>query len=70
MLFRSCCILHNYLIDVDPDESLIAEVDEEVLHSHRERVTPTPRKRDYAARQEDIIRESIALAMWQNYVQM
>ena len=29
---------------VDPDESLIAEVNEEVLHSHRERVAPTPRE--------------------------
>ena len=55
---------------VDPDESLIAKVDEEVLHSHYERVTPAPRKRDYAAMQGDIIRESIALSMCQNYVQM
>ena len=37
---------------VDPDESLIAEVDEEVLqHSHRERVSLTPREDDEDARQ-------------------
>ena len=53
---------------VDPDESLIAEVDEEVLHSHCERVGLTPREDDEDARQGDIIRDSIALAMWQNYV--
>ena len=47
----SCCILHNYLMGVDPDESLIPEVDEEVLHSHCEHVAPTPRKDDEHARQ-------------------
>ena len=31
---------------VDPDESLIAEVDQEVLHSHHECVAPTPREDD------------------------
>ena len=49
---------------VDPDESLIAEVDEEVFHSHHERVAPTPRKDDEDARQGDIIRDFIALAIW------
>ena len=69
-IILACCILHNYLMDVDPDESLIVEVDEEVLHSHRERVGPTLREDDEDARQGDIIRDSIASAMWQNYVQM
>ena len=46
-----CCILHNYLIGVDPDESLTIEVDEEVLHSHRVRAAPTPREDDEDARQ-------------------
>ena len=36
---------------VDPDESLIAKVDEEVLHSHREHAAPTPREDDENARQ-------------------
>ena len=48
---------------VDPDESLIAEVDEEVFHSHHERVALTPREDDEDARQGDIIRDSIVLAM-------
>ena len=69
-IILACCILHNYLMGVDPDESLIAEVDEEVLHSHRERVGLTPREDDEDARQGDIIRDSIASAMWQNYVQI
>ena len=50
-IILSCCILHNYLMGVDLDESLIAEVDKEVLHSHRERATPTPREDDEDARQ-------------------
>ena len=57
-------------MSVDADESLIAEVDEEVLHSHRERETPTLREDDEDARQWDIIRDSTILAMWQNYIQM
>ena len=69
-IILACCMLHNYLMGVDPDESLIAEVDEEVLHSHRECVAPTPREDDKDVRQGDIIRFSIASTMWQNYVQM
>ena len=69
-IILACYILHNYLMGVDPDESLIAKVDEEVLHSHYERVAPTPREDDEDARQGDIIRDSITSAMWQNYIQM
>ena len=69
-IILACCILHNYLTSVDPDKSLIAEVDEEVLHSHLQCVAPTPREDDEDVRQGDVIRDSIASAMWQNYVQM
>ena len=69
-IILACCILHNYLMDVDPNESLTAEIDEEVLHSHCEHVALTPREDDEDARQGDIIRDSIASAMWQNHVQM
>ena len=62
-IILSCCILHNYLMGVDLDESLIAEVDEEVLHSLRERAALTPREDDEDARQGDIVRDSIALAI-------
>ena len=55
---------------IDLDESLIAEINEEVLHSHRERAAPTPREDDEDVKQGDIIRDFIALAVWQNYVQM
>ena len=45
-IILACCMLHNYLMGVDPNESLIAEIDEEVLHSHHEHVAPTPREDD------------------------
>ena len=28
--FFECCILHNYLIGVDPDDTLLAQVDIEL----------------------------------------
>ena len=43
-IILSCCILHNYLMGVNLEESLITEVDEKVLHSHREHAAPTPRE--------------------------
>ena len=57
-IILACCILHNYLMGVDPDKSRIAEVDEEVLHSYHECVAPTSREDDDSK------------TMWQNYVQM
>ena len=47
-IILACCILHNYLIGINLDESLIVE---EVLHSYRERVDPIPREDDENARQ-------------------
>ena len=41
-IILSCCIFHSYLMGIDLDESLIAEVDEEVLHSYRGRVALKP----------------------------
>ena len=69
-IILSCRILHNYLMGVDPNESHIAEVDEEILHFHRKRVAPIPKEDDEDARQGDILRDFIASVMWQNYVQM
>ena len=57
-------------MSVDADESLIVEVDEEVLHSPRERAAPTLREDDEDVRQWDIISDSTILVMWQNYIQM
>ena len=50
-IILACCILHNYFMGVDPDEHLIAKVDEKVLHSHRKCVAPIPKEDDEDARQ-------------------
>ena len=46
-----CCILHNYLMGVNLNESLITKVDEKVLYSRHERAALTPREDDKDARQ-------------------
>ena len=51
-IILSCCIFHNYLMRIDLDESLIAEVDEEVLHSHHGHTTPTVRDLKSSASQK------------------
>ena len=61
-----CCILHNFLCRVDNDESLIEEVDHELLE---EDVQPTPshaHEHDY--RVGCHIRDTIANKMWEDYV--
>ena len=49
---------------------LLLKLMKRFLHFHHERVAPTPREDDENARQGDIIRDSIASTMRQNYVQM
>uniref|UniRef100_A0A2N9HGQ6 DDE Tnp4 domain-containing protein n=1 Tax=Fagus sylvatica TaxID=28930 RepID=A0A2N9HGQ6_FAGSY len=67
-IILACCIIHNYLMVVDLDERLIAEVDEELLQqSHHETKAHAPREDDEDARQGEILRDSIALAMRQDY---
>jgi hypothetical protein len=34
LIIFACCILHNYLMSVDPDEDLIAEVDAELANQN------------------------------------
>ena len=49
----ACCILHNYLIGIDPDEILIAEVDQVFAHSEIPIETnATMRENDQDAKQE------------------
>ena len=35
-IFLACCILHNYLMGVEPDESLIEEVDRDISNELEE----------------------------------
>lgn len=65
----ACCILHNYLMGVDLDERLIAEVDRELMHSevHIDDTYNTSTEDDDAT-QGAIIRDSIASTMWRDYI--
>ncbi|KAJ3698464.1 hypothetical protein LUZ61_002169 [Rhynchospora tenuis] len=69
-IFFACCVLHNFLMGVDPDEQLIAEVDNELMHGEIERNRHRPvvsRSENY--REGERIRDSMALRMWGDYNQ-
>ena len=64
----ACCILHNYLMDVEPDEQLISEVDRELMTnqlSHEFGSTYIARSED--GRRGEMIREVISTEMWHDY---
>ncbi|KAJ4814914.1 nuclease [Rhynchospora pubera] len=67
-IFFACCMLHNFLMGVDPDERLIAEVDNELMHGEIEsNRTVVSRSENY--REGERIRDNIALRMWTDYNQ-
>ncbi|KAJ4768702.1 nuclease [Rhynchospora pubera] len=65
-IFIACCILHNFLMGVDPHDALLAEVDNELMHGELESNTPLV-SRNETHRQGQIIRNSIAMDMWRDY---
>ena len=70
LIIIACCILHNFLMMVDPDEDLVAEVDEEINSQ------TTPQHVHDLAEDEDEehthlgenFRNSIVKAMWRDYI--
>lgn len=65
-IILACCILHNYLIGVDPYERLIAEVDREFFSEKAEfesMVLSLAKK----YKERKILREKIAIDMWKDY---
>lgn len=69
MIMIACCILHNYLMVVDPDEDLINEVDEEIDNQNapqNERALGNDEVEDNARSGENL-RNSITSAMWRDY---
>lgn len=60
----ACCILHNFLMGVDIDEALMAEVDRELLQRDIDR-SQTQRDEEY--RQGQLLRDNIANEMWNVY---
>ena len=68
-IILACCILHNYLMGVDPGERLIVEVDQEISNGdiHNEARNST-NDSDVDARRGAILRTSIATRMGNDYV--
>ncbi|KAK1563199.1 hypothetical protein Q3G72_023951 [Acer saccharum] len=65
-----CCILHNYLMGVDPDEQILREVDQELWNNESQTEDIYSTEKD----NEDVrlgasIRNEIAKRMWQGYIQ-
>ena len=60
------CILQNFLPRVDNDESLIEEVDNDLLQEDVQATTTHAREHDY--RLGCHIKDTIANKIWQNYV--
>ncbi|XP_057545991.1 uncharacterized protein LOC130824982 [Amaranthus tricolor] len=63
-VFVACCILHNFLMSIDPDEELIADVDRELLNSRR-RLRRNAIDED--TEEGKVIRDNIAAQMWKAY---
>ncbi|XP_076949299.1 uncharacterized protein LOC143621898 [Bidens hawaiensis] len=64
-IFLACCILHNYLLEVDRDRELEDEVAQEVLNATQDVEDHAPNAMDDRGEQ---IRESIANEMWSQYL--
>ena len=62
----ACCILHNFLRGIDNDESLLEEVDNELLEQDIQPSTTHAREHDYRIGCD--IRDAIPNEMWQDYV--
>jgi DDE superfamily endonuclease len=67
-MFITCCILHNFLMGVDPDEALIAKVDNELMHSEIESKSVQFSSRNEECRCGERMRDIIAHRMWHDYV--
>ncbi|CAL1402175.1 unnamed protein product [Linum trigynum] len=63
-IILACCIIHNFLMGVDPDEQLIAEVDREL--ARRQRQNEPQCEEETRAGIE--LRDSIANHMWHDYI--
>ena len=61
----ACCILNNYLIDVDLDKNLIVEVNQELMDKDTNlEAVNTANGIDANGRLDVILRDSIVASMW------
>ena len=69
LIILACCILHNYLLIVDPDDGLIVEVDHELMEN--DPITDqgsSSHMEDGDGHLGAMLRDTIAAKMWANYV--
>ncbi|XP_028768055.1 uncharacterized protein LOC114725688 [Neltuma alba] len=68
LIIGACCILHNYLMSIDPNEDLIEEVDRELATQSESDNNNHERHGDNdEAVQGQLIRDTIANEMWIDY---
>lgn len=63
----ACCILHNYLMSVDPNEELIVQVDQELQNQDHEHVMESNEEDNEA--NAVYFRNCMAYNMWNDYVE-
>ncbi|RWR74219.1 protein ALP1-like protein [Cinnamomum micranthum f. kanehirae] len=66
-IILACCILHNFLMGVDPDEHLIHEVDRELQNGPIVNSREGPTVADEDSRLGAALRDNIAARMWNDY---
>jgi len=64
-IILACCILHNFLREVDNDQAILDEVDQELMEQDVEPSVSHPREDDYRLGSQ--IRDCISNEMWMNY---
>ncbi|GKV29285.1 hypothetical protein SLEP1_g38222 [Rubroshorea leprosula] len=67
LIILACCIIHIFLIGVDPDEELIVEVDMELRNQENLQQTRTSREEEEDASRGEMLRDVIVVDMWHNY---
>ena len=69
LIIFSCCILHNYLRNIDPMDGLLEEVDAEILNQGDEQnEQPNIMENNEETRKGEQLRDSIVAHMWANYI--
>ncbi|XP_057760838.1 uncharacterized protein LOC130981251 [Arachis stenosperma] len=63
----ACCVLHNFLMGVDLDPHLIAQVDRELQRNNPEEDEVVRHEQDEDYRRGAILRDEIAAQIWADY---
>ncbi|XP_020965846.1 protein ALP1-like [Arachis ipaensis] len=66
-IFLACCILHNFLMGIDVDQSIIDEVDRELLQERNIDRSQPIQQCDEEYRHAALLRDNIVVEMWNVY---